>query len=271
MSNAYHPQTDGQIEVVNRCLETYLRCMTGEKPKEWALGLPLAKWWYNTNWHSAIGTTPYEVVYGQPPSLHVPYITGDSRVEAVDRSLKAREECIKMLKFHLGRAQHRMKMQANKHRTEKELQIGDLVYIKLQPYRQNSVELRTFHKLAAKYFGPFPITARIGKVAYKVKLPATAKIHPVFHISQLKKHVGSRRVQSQLPEINEQGIISAEQVAILDTRLAGREIMVKFMCSFNGPIHQGRKPLGNYMLTLKGGFQISTSKLEGKLNSRGGN
>jgi len=183
MSSTYHPQTDGQTKVVNRCLETYLRCMTRERPKEWALWSPVAEWWYNTNWHSAIGTTPYEVVYGQPPLLHVPYITGDSRVEAVDRSLRAREECIKMLKFYLGKAQHKMKIQADKHRTEKELQIGDLVYIKLQPYRQNSMELRTCHKLAAKYFGPFPIIARIGKVAYKVQLPATAKIHPVFHIS----------------------------------------------------------------------------------------
>lgn len=109
MSTSYHPQTDGQTEVVNKCLETFLRCMAGERPKEWVLWLPLAKWCYNSNWHSAIGTTPYEFVYGQPQSLHVPYITGDSYVEAVDGSLKASEECIKMLKFHLSRAPNRMK------------------------------------------------------------------------------------------------------------------------------------------------------------------
>jgi len=65
------------------------------------------EWWYNTNWHTTIDTTPYEVVYGQPPTLHVPYITGDSKIEAVDRSFRAREEVITMLKFHLGRVQNR--------------------------------------------------------------------------------------------------------------------------------------------------------------------
>lgn len=100
MSNSYHPQIDGQTEVVNRYLGTYLRCMAGEKPREWVMSQPLPEWWYNSNCHSAIGTTPYEMVYGQSSSLHVPYVNGDSKVEAIHRSLKAREECIKMLRFH---------------------------------------------------------------------------------------------------------------------------------------------------------------------------
>jgi len=63
-------------------------------------------------------------VYGQPPSLHIPYVAGDSSVEAVDRSLKTREECIEMLKYHLQRAQQRMKKQADKHRRDKQLEVG---------------------------------------------------------------------------------------------------------------------------------------------------
>lgn len=83
--------------------------MTGERPLEWTLSLPLAEWWYNTNWHSSIGITPYEVVYGHLPALHIHYVAGDSRVEAVDRSLRAREEYISMQKYHLAKTQQRMK------------------------------------------------------------------------------------------------------------------------------------------------------------------
>ena len=158
-------------------------------------------------------------MYGQPPSVHVPYITGDSAVEAVGRSLRAREDCIKMLQFHLARAQHRMKAAADKHRVELDFQEGDLVYVRLQPYRQKSMATRTCHKLAAKYFGPFPVVAKVGKVAYRLQLPPTAKIHPVFHVSQLKKHVGSAVVQGYLLEIDEEGLIQAYPVAILDRKL----------------------------------------------------
>lgn len=205
MSTAYHPQTDGQTEAVNKCVETYLRYMTGDQPKQWYRWLPLVESWYNTTYYSSTGVTPFEVVCSQSPYLHIPYITGDSQVEAVDRSLSAREECIKLLKFHLQRAQDRMKMQANKKRTNKEYDVGDLVYVKLQPYRQSSVVYRSCQKLAPKYFGPFQILARVGKVAYKIQLPEGSKIHPVFHISQLKKHIGHAPVTSTLLDIDDQG------------------------------------------------------------------
>lgn len=94
LSLAYHPQADGQTEVVNKCLETYLRCMTFECPKDWSCWLPLAEWWYNTNFHSSSQLTPYEVVYNQPPPHHLPYLPGDSKVDMVDRSLQQREEMI---------------------------------------------------------------------------------------------------------------------------------------------------------------------------------
>jgi transposase InsO family protein len=62
LSSAYHPQTDGQTKRLNRCLETYLRCMIQACPSKWVHWLSLAEFWYNTTYHSALGTTPFEAL-----------------------------------------------------------------------------------------------------------------------------------------------------------------------------------------------------------------
>jgi hypothetical protein len=68
MSSSYHPQTDGQTERLNQCMETYLCCMTQSCPQKWAKWLPLAEFWYNTTFHSAQGKSPFEVLYGYKPT-----------------------------------------------------------------------------------------------------------------------------------------------------------------------------------------------------------
>jgi len=104
LSTAYHPQTDGQTELVNRCLETFLRCMCCDTPHEWSKWLPLAEWWYNTNHHTSIQCSPYEVMFGQLPPIYLSYLPSESKVEVIDRSLQKREEALKLLKFHMKRA-----------------------------------------------------------------------------------------------------------------------------------------------------------------------
>lgn len=76
-----------------------------------------------------------------------------------------------------------MVQQADKHRSEREFEIGDFVFLKLHPYRQNSLRHQTYHKLLSKYYDPFKVLDKIGKVAYKLDFPSTAEIH---NVSQLK-------------------------------------------------------------------------------------
>lgn len=74
--------------------------------------------------------------------------------------------------------------------------------------------------MAHKYFGPYQILARIGQVAYKLRLPAGTMIHPVFHVSLLKKKVGSNiAVTTELPKVGQEGQLLAYPVKVLDRKM----------------------------------------------------
>lgn len=221
-STAYHPQSDGQTEVVNKCLETYLRCMCAKKPSSWLKWLSLAEWWYNTNFHSLIHTTPYEVVYGQAPPIHLPFLPGKATNPDVERTISKREAVIHLLKFHLLRAQKRMSQQANKHRSDRNFSPGDYVYLKLQPYRQFTISNASFHKLLPKYYGPFKVPDSVGSVAFRLELPPNYEIHNVVHVSQLKicRNPTSASVQSLL--LSPLPFKKKEPEAILDRKMVKR-------------------------------------------------
>lgn len=113
-----------------------------------------------------------------------------------------------------------MKQKADKGRSERVFQVGEQVFLKLQPYAQSSVVNRPYPKLAFKFFGPFTVLEKIGSAAYSLALPDHSLVHPVFHVSQLKAHVPANiPVFSVLPQpvvLDAADVVPEE---ILDRRL----------------------------------------------------
>lgn len=145
--------------------------MTGECAKEWSFWIPVAEWWYNTNFHTSAQLTPYEVVYNQPPPHHMPYLPRESLNPSVDRSMTKREEMIRLLKFHLQKAQNRMKVQAHKHRTERQLEVGSWVWLKLQPYRQQSSGLTIMTRFQQSFMRHFKLKSKLEQLLTNSSFP----------------------------------------------------------------------------------------------------
>lgn len=87
--------------------------------------------------------------------------------------------------------------------------------------------LRANQKLAPRYYGPYEVVERIGQVAYKLKLPSDSVIHPVFHVSQLRKTIGDHRVTSELPAGGDTKEIM-EPKEVVGSRMVGdqREVLI---------------------------------------------
>ena len=135
MSSAYHPQTDGQTEFVNKCLEAYLRCFVTDKQNHWSQWLHLAEWCYNSTYHTSAKMTPFQALYGYEPPNWKELVLKDTNVPEVRNQLEKSQKTIELLKDNLIMAQNRMRQQADQCRTERKLEVGYWVFVRLQPYK----------------------------------------------------------------------------------------------------------------------------------------
>lgn len=194
--------------------------MVTQNSRGWSTWLGLAEWWYNSHFHTGLQGTPFEMLYSyKPPHLNY-HQFGKIHDLSTRQFCKDRTELLQKMKHHLKEAQSRIKQYANRHRTERLFEVGDMVYLKVRPERQTTLAVSNQGKLAPKYFGPFKVEEKIGAVSYILQLPVTARIHPTFHVSLLKKKVGQNCSTSpNLPAMDSWGQLLNESVAVLDRRL----------------------------------------------------
>ena len=189
-STNHHPQTDGQIEIVNKWVKGDLRNYVAGQQRAWIGWLHLGEYCYNTTHHMSIGMSPFRALYGYDAPSFVEMAFGESRAPKAKDWIQESQDILKAFKDNLVMAQTQQKTYADKHRVECSFEIGDMVYLRLQPYRQSSLKKSGAEKLRPRFYGPYRVTRRIGEVAYELELPASSKIHNVFHVSCLKKALG---------------------------------------------------------------------------------
>nr|XP_027102747.1 uncharacterized protein LOC113723992 [Coffea arabica]XP_027108834.1 uncharacterized protein LOC113728650 [Coffea arabica] len=196
----------------------------------------MVEWWYNSTYHSSLNMTPFEALFGYKP---VPLPLGpylDSVVPAASNLLQERNRISNCIKDNLVKTQQMMKYFADQHRSERKFSVGDWVFLKFQPYRQQTVAVRKCLKLSAKYYGPFQVEEKVGSVAYKLKLSAGTRLHPVFYVSLLKNKLGPVQGSStKLPKFDTQDQCPLQPEAILRRRVILRngQPVIQFLIKWN--------------------------------------
>ncbi|KAJ4802068.1 polyprotein [Rhynchospora pubera] len=189
-SSAHHPQTDGQSERTIQTLEDMLRACALSFGGSWLDHLYLAEFAYNNSFHSSIGMPPYEALYGEPCRTPLWWQPRGNFVPTGPELVAENSEKTKVVLSRLKAAQDRQKRYADVHRRPVEYKDGERVWLKVSPMR-GVYRFGVTGKLSPRYVGPFPVEERVGAVAYKLKLPDELnRIHPVFHVSQLRRFVG---------------------------------------------------------------------------------
>jgi hypothetical protein len=188
LSTAYHPQSDGQTERVNRVLQDMLRNYVCARMDDWDDYLSIVEFAINNSDHASTGTSPFMLNSGRSPRapFEVPTAASRPRNSKVQAAQEMRDHVGTILqeaKKFLSDAKSRMKNAADTKRTDASFQAGDFVMLDTRNLRFKGP---TSRKLLPKWLGPYKVSRVVNPVAYQLDLPDTMKCHSTFHISLLK-------------------------------------------------------------------------------------
>ncbi|RXK41367.1 hypothetical protein M231_01272 [Tremella mesenterica] len=225
-STAFHPQSDGQTERVNQVLEHYLRTFCDYDQANWSSLLDLAEFSYNNSVHATTKHTPFEALYGyhpqDPSSPPLPLINS---VPAVSDHLNKLHLLRQDLINNIKKAQatyskfYDLKNKDITQNQEPIFKVGDMVFLN----RKNIQTLRPSLKLDYRMPGPFKIIkATSSPLAFKLDLPPSMNIHPVFHVNLLEPVRPGHPDQPQdpPPQIQVEGQEEYIVSKILDSRIS---------------------------------------------------
>lgn len=190
LSTAYHPETDGQTEIMNQYLDLRLRPFVNHFQDNWSCLLPLMDFAQLALHHESLGTSPFELLHGRRPRLSIDWRAPKnaqnarqelSQAEAKKR-IKALQDAWSWVHANLAKAQSKKQKDVNKHRREPDFQVNDRVWLSTK----NLALDRPSKKLGHQKLGPFRIVAKHGW-SYELELPESMKIHNVFHAKLLRK------------------------------------------------------------------------------------
>src|SRR5262249_25627994 len=220
-STAFHPQTDGQSERTIQTLEDMLRMCVIDFGGQWDWYLPLIEFSYNNSYHASIKMAPYEALYGRKCRSAVCWEEVGERRLAGPELIQITSERVSIIKERLKTAFSRQKSYADPRRRHIEFGIGEYVFIRVSPMK-GIMRFGKKGKLAPRYVGPFEIIDRVGEVAYHLALsPEFSHVHPVFHISMLRKYVfdPSHVLPPQSVELTENLSYEEMPVEIVDSQI----------------------------------------------------
>ncbi|GJP42080.1 hypothetical protein CLOM_g1672 [Closterium sp. NIES-68] len=183
MSSAYHPQTDGQTERLNQIVEQLLRAACKDDISKWDLHLPVLEFAYNNATHAATGQTPFFLCYGRHP-LTPQKPTTPAKVQPAHDFITTMHQLWDRTHKRLLDIQQQQKRQADRHRNDHTISVGDQVLL-------DTRNLDISHlpsKLRPRFCGPFLVEAQVTPVTFRLRLPATWKIHNAFHVQLLKPY-----------------------------------------------------------------------------------